>query len=64
MLEDEERILQERVFSAEEHLKSRIAGDCVTNQEAESLNRRFKNPRAELVSSVAQLTLLYCKVRI
>ncbi len=38
-LEDEERILlQERVFSAEEHLKSRLTAGEVTNQEAESLN--------------------------
>ena len=54
-LEDEERILlQERVFSTEEHLKSRLAAGGVTNQEAESLNRRIKNARAKLVSSIAQ----------
>jgi hypothetical protein len=51
-LEDEERILlQERVFSAEEHHKSRLAAGGVTTQEAESLERRINNARAELVSS-------------
>ena len=51
-LEDEERILlQERVFSAEEHHKSRLAAGGVTAQEAESLKRRINNARAELVSS-------------
>ena len=54
-LEDEERILlQERVFCAEEHLKSRLVAGGVTNQEAESLNWRIKNARAELVSRIAQ----------
>ena len=42
-LENEERILlQERVFSAEKHPKSRLAAGGVTNQEAESLNQRIK----------------------
>ena len=51
-LEDEERILlQERVFSAEEHHKSRLAAGGVTAQEAESLKQRINNARAELVSS-------------
>ena len=51
-LEDEERILlQERVFSAEERHKSRLAAGGVTAQEAESLQRRINNARAELVSS-------------
>ena len=50
-LEDEERILlQERVFSAEEHHKSRLAAGGVTAQE-ESLKRHINNARAELVSS-------------
>ena len=50
-LEDEERILlQERVFSAEEHHKSRPAAVGVTTQEAESLILRINNARAELVS--------------
>ena len=50
-LEDEERILlQERVFSAEEHHKSRLAAGGVTTQEVESLKRHIKNARAELVS--------------
>ncbi len=54
-LNDEERILlQERVFSAEAQLKSRLATCVVTNQEAESLNLHIKNARAELVSSIAQ----------
>ncbi len=49
---DEERILlQERVFSAEEHHKSRLAAGGVTAQEAESLKQRINNARAELVSS-------------
>jgi len=51
-LEDEERILlQERVFSAEEHHKSRFAAGGVTAQEAESLKLHINNARAELVSS-------------
>jgi hypothetical protein len=51
-LEDEERILlQERVFSAEEHHKLRLAAGGVTSQEAESLKGRINNARAELVSS-------------
>ncbi len=54
-LEDEElTLLQERVFSSEEHLKSRLAAGGVTNQEVDSLNQRIKNARAELVSSIAQ----------
>ncbi len=46
--------LQERVFSAEEHLKSRLAVGGVINQETESLNQSIKNARAALVSSIAQ----------
>ena len=56
-LEDEERILlQERVFSTEVHFKSRLAAGGVTNQEAESLNQRIKDARAELVSRKAHHT--------
>ncbi len=46
---------QRRVFSAEEHLKSRLAAGGVTNQdsEAESLNLGIKIARAELVNRIA-----------
>ncbi len=58
-LEDEERILlQERVFSAEEHHKSRLAAGGVIAQEAESLKRRINNARAELV--IAQIGVSAC----
>ncbi len=43
-------VLQERLFKAEEHLKARLAAGWITNQEAESLDQRIKNARAELVT--------------
>ena len=53
-LEDEERILimillQEKVFNAEEHFRNMCAAGGGSNNNAEVLNRRIKNARAELV---------------
>ena len=52
-LEDEEQnLLQERLFNAEEHFRSMSAAGRVSNMEAEAHYRRMKNARAELVGRI------------
>ena len=64
MLEDKERIiLQEKVFNAEEHFRNMCAAGGVSNNNAEVLNRRIKNARAELVLFIALLFLKHAHVR-
>ena len=54
-LEDEERnLLQERLFTAEEHFRCMSAEGRDSNIEAEAHYRRMKNARAELVCRCEQ----------
>ena len=63
-LEDKERIiLQEKVFNAEEHFRNMCAAGGVSNNNAEVLNRRIKNARAELVRFIALFLLKHAHVR-
>ena len=63
-LEDEEQhLLQERVFNAEEHFRAMCAACSVTNNNAEAHYWRMKNARAELVTCIEQFFHMHAHVR-
>ena len=58
--DDEQNLLQERLFNAEDHFRRMCAEGTVANMEAEAHYRRMKNARAELVCCFQQFFSFSC----